>query len=372
MKTLQVLLKPASSACDIKCTYCFYRDEAAHRKTENAGYMKREVALAVIEKALEFADTCTFAFQGGEPTLAGLDFYREFVELVNTRKGREQQIYYSIQTNACRLDESWVGFLRENHFLVGVSLDGVRNTHDANRKDSGGEGTFHSVFENVRKLQRMQVPFHVLCVLNRQTAERAEAIYRFFCRKGFWYQQYIPCLDSIGDVRGEQEYSLGPKLYAQAMKKLFDLWFEDQRMGKPIYIRQFSNYLDILRGEQPEACAMYGRCSLQNVIEADGSVYPCDFYALDEYYMGNILETDFARLRKEAQEERPGSFFESADRRDERCGRCRWYPLCRGGCRRDCVDEGERRRNYYCEAYQEFFEYAVERLEWLVSRMGKR
>ena len=87
MKTLQVLLKPVSSACDIKCTYCFYRDEAAHRKTENAGYMKREVALAVIEKALEFADTCTFAFQGGEPTLAGLDFYREFVELVNTRKG---------------------------------------------------------------------------------------------------------------------------------------------------------------------------------------------------------------------------------------------------------------------------------------------
>ncbi len=164
---------------------------------------------------------------------------------------------------------------------------------------------------------------------------------------------------------------MGPKLYAQAMKKLFDLWFEDQRMGKPIYIRQFSNYLDILRGEQPEACAMYGRCSLQNVIEADGSVYPCDFYALDEYYMGNILETDFARLREEAQEERPGSFFESADRRDERCGRCRWYPLCRGGCRRDCVDEGERRRNYYCEAYQEFFEYVVERLEWLVSRMGK-
>ena len=122
---------------------------------------------------------------------------------------------------------------------------------------------------------------------------------------------------------------------------------------------------------------MYGRCSMQNVVESDGTVYPCDFYALDAWQMGNLKDpdTDFVKLQKIAAEEAGSKrtpFFAAADRRDDRCRTCRWYPLCRGGCRRDCVDEGERRRNYYCEAYQEFFEYAVERLEWLVSRMGKR
>ena len=168
--------------------------------------------------------------------------------------------------------------------------------------DYQGEGTFSQVFACARKLEEYKIPFHVLCVLNARTASRIGAIYRFFGRKGFLRQQYIPCLDPVGEKRGKEEWSLTPRMYGEALKELFDLWFQDQMEGQPVYIRQFENYVGMLTGAQPEACSMYGRCSMQNVIESDGSVYPCDFYAMDPCLMGNIRdpEADFERFLEQA------------------------------------------------------------------------
>lgn len=367
MEQLQVLIKPASAMCNIQCKYCFYKDEVQHCETERRLKMKEDVMKAIIQKGLSCAESCTFMFQGGEPTLAGLTFFRAFVEEVKRLKRKEQKVFYSIQTNGVDLDAEWIDFFKENRFLVGISMDGVRKTHDLNRLDAKGKGTFGRVFENAVNMQKAGVELNILCVLNRQTAERIEAVYRFFVRKGFLYQQYIPCLDPLDGRRGQEEYSLTPAEHLKALQKLFDLWFEDRCKGIPIYIRQFDNYLNILSGGVPESCAMYGKCSMQNVIEADGSVYPCDFYALDEYRMGNIKETDFETLREEALKERPGSFFENPTGRDERCAACKWYPLCRGGCRRDCELEEKTWKNYYCEVYRQFFSYAISRLEWLAG-----
>lgn len=144
--------------------------------------------------------------------------------------------------------------------------------------------------------------------------------------------------------------------------------------GRPVYIRQFENYVDMLTGAQPEACSMYGRCSMQNVIESDGSVYPCDFYAMDPWLMGNIRdpEADFERFLEQADAgEGAGGFFARPDQRDARCPDCRWYPLCRGGCRRDCYEENGNLTNYYCEAYQDFFAYSISRLEYLAAHSQK-
>lgn len=371
MEQIQILIKPASASCDLRCRYCFYKDEVQYREKGGCGKMAPEVAEAVIRKGLAAAKDCVFAFQGGEPTLAGLSFFREFADRAEKYKGEGQRVFYSVQTNGYRLNEEWADFFAEKGFLVGVSLDGVRKTHDANRKTCDGSGTFEKVFENIKMMQERKVQVNILCVLNRQTAERIEAIYRFFMRKELRFQQYIPCLDPIGEERGSRTFSLTPKLHLDALKRLFDLWFADKKSGNPIYIRQFDNYLTILAGGVPEACAMYGRCSMQNVVEADGSVYPCDFYAFDEYRMGNIRETDFTALLAEAARETPGTFFENASERDVRCGGCRWYPLCRGGCRRDCAGEKGALKNYYCEVYREFFLYAIERLEWLAARIGR-
>lgn len=370
MKELQLLIKPVSSACDLQCRYCFYKEEAKHRKNADHGIMSLETMEILIDKALKAADTCVFGFQGGEPLLAGLSFYRQFVSCVRQKKKEKQQVFYTIQTNGMTLDDQWISFFKEENFLLGVSLDGVRKSHDENRVDHRGKGTFSQVFENLKKLQEKKVPFHILCVLNTQTAERIEAIYRFFIKKGFYEQQYIPCLDPLGEVEeGKYPYSLTGKQYQSALERLFALWFEDKIRGVPVYIRQFDNYAGMLKGAQPEACSMYGRCSMQNVIEADGTVYPCDFYALDEYEMGNITDSnvDFKVLEEMARDAERAPFFADAEKRDERCPDCRWYPLCRGGCRRDLIPCGKEMRNRYCEAYQKFFQTAIGRLEYLAS-----
>ena len=315
-----------------------------------------------------------FGFQGGEPTLAGLSFFEDFTAYVEERKRPDQEAVYTIQTNGNRLDERWFEFLKEKNFLVGLSLDGVRKTHDENRKDRAGEGTFSRVFACAERMRELGIPFHVLCVLNAQTAPRIGAIYRFFMRKGFDHQQYIPCLDPLGTVRGEASFSLTPAMYGEALGTLFDLWCQDRMAGRPVYIRQFENYVAMLRGGQPEACSMYGRCSMQNVVESDGTVYPCDFYALDAWQMGNLKDpdTDFVKLQKIAAEEAGSKrhpFFKEADRRDDRCRACRWYPLCRGGCRRDCFPEEGKMRNYYCETYQKFFAESIGRLEYMAGHL---
>ena len=369
MKELQLLIKPASSVCNLQCRYCFYRDEEAYRREKGHKRMDKETMETLIDKALVASQTCVFGFQGGEPTLAGLPFFKEFAAYVDRKKSAGHQIFYTIQTNGTELSDEWMRFLREQRFLVGLSLDGVRKTHDENRKGRDGEGTFSTVFDCAKKLRSYQIPFHILCVLNRQTAEHIEAVYRFFCRKGFYEQQYIPCLDPLGEKRGKRSYSLTPALFEEAMKKLFDLWYVDQMEGVPVYIRQFENYVKILAGEQPEACSMYGKCSMQNVIESDGTVYPCDFYALDDWAMGNIKNPDvnFEKLWKWSVSDHPAPFFKEASKRDFRCGGCRWYPLCRGGCKRDCEPGEEGFRNVYCESYQNFFAYSIGRLERITA-----
>ena len=182
--------------------------------------------------------------------------------MVEETKRAEQKVAYTIQTNGVGLNEEWFSFLKEKEFLGGLSVDGVRKTHDENRVDYQGEGTFSQVFACARKLEEYKIPFHVLCVLNARTASRIGAIYRFFGRKGFLRQQYIPCLDPVGEERGKEEWSLTPRMYGEALKELFDLWFQDQMEGRQVYIRQFENYVGMLTGAQPEACSMYGRCSM--------------------------------------------------------------------------------------------------------------
>lgn len=364
MKNVQLLVKPASSLCNLRCGYCFYRDETQHREVACHGIMDRETLELTVRKALEAAEeSCIFGFQGGEPTLAGLDFYKNVVELVDKYKKEGTYVGYSLQTNGILIDDEWLEFLKEHRFWVGLSIDGDRAIHDRNRPDAQGKDTYARTVKVWKKLQKRKIDSTVLCVLTRQSARRIRSVYENFKKIGAFQLQFIPCLDPMERERGQEVYSLTPQLYAEALKTLFDLWFEDLQKGMGVYIRTFENYVGILRGQPPEACAMYGRCSQQNVVEADGSVYPCDFYALDEYCQGNVRDTDFEKIRMNFDKD---PFFLDAEKRGDSCASCRWYPLCRGGCRRDCFeDERHGRKNYYCEAYREFFPYVISRLEYL-------
>lgn len=368
MPPLSLLIKPASGLCNLRCKYCFYADEMNKREQASYGVMSVETLTCVLEKAFAYAEgSILVAFQGGEPTLAGLPFFRKVVALCQKFNTRRLQVNLSIQTNGILLDDEWARFLAENRFLVGLSLDGTQALHDQNRVYPDDTGSFATVMERVKLLQKYRVDFNILTVVTRQTAGSIGKVYRFFRKHDLTWQQYIPCLDPLGEERGEHDYSLTPQKYEHFLKNLFDNWYQDAIKGTPTYNRYFENLLGLMLGQRPESCNMVGHCSLQHVVEADGSVYPCDFYVLDKYRLGNLCTDSFQQIADKCREL---GFIEQSLQVHEKCKTCRWGPLCRGGCRRDREQaDGTLGLNHYCQAYQGFFTYAAPRLQELVSRI---
>lgn len=371
MPGVSVLIKPVSGLCNLQCTYCFYRDEAESRSQESFGRMEETTLEAVIRKVLEYADEeCTFAYQGGEPTLRGIGFYKKASELQKKYNTKNIPIHNAIQTNGYAIDDEWASFFAKEKFLVGVSLDGTKRTHDKCRKNYRNEGSFVKIMEGIRTLDRWNVDYNILTVVNRYTAGQGQRIYDFYKKKGFSYLQFIPCLDPVLETPGNHEYSLTPGAYGEFLKEIFDLWYEDLKMGQQPYIRQFENIAGMLMGLVPEACDQRGICGKQYVIEADGSVYPCDFYVLDGYCLGNLRTDDFPELDRKRKEIR---FVEKSESFPPECRECRFFYLCRGGCRRHRMYEETRGgRNYFCEAYRAFFEYTMSRWRELAYKMQRR
>lgn len=363
MPAMNLLIKPSSGNCNMRCRYCFYHDIQENRDVYSFGFMSEETLELLIRRAFEYAEgECTFGFQGGEPTLSGLKFFRKVVELQKKYNVKGIRVSNAIQTNGLLIDEEWADFLHENHFLVGLSLDGHKDLHDQFRPDAARKGTYSRVLKTAQLLTAKKVDFNILTVVTGYTASNINKIYNFFRRSNLLYQQYIPCLDPLGASRGQEQWSLTPEKYAKFLKTLFDLWYQDLQAGRFIYIRYFENLVGMLLGCAPESCGLSGRCVIQNVVESDGSVYPCDFYALDEMRLGNVHEMSFAKM---AEGDAAKKFLAAPSYVSEECRSCRWYPICRGGCRRDRepVVDNVPALNYFCPAYKEFFAYAVPRLE---------
>lgn len=322
------------------------------------------------KKKIRYADGfACFAFQGGEPTLAGLNFFRKTVELQKKYHTKGLTIQNTIQTNGTLIDEEWAMFLGENKFLVGLSLDGPRGVNDFCRVTRQGESIFEKELETIELFRKYKVDFNVVSVVTSKTVDRIPGIYRFFRKKGFFYQQYIPCLD---ERYGEHsEFSITPKAYGDFLCNLFDLWYEDFSKGLQIDIRMFSNLAQMAAGYAPEECGMCGKCNTYFVVESDGSVYPCDFYTQDHWKLGTV-EDGFANLYK-SQKSR--EFMEISHKKEPECKECRYFYLCRGGCRRwrDMRQNGELELNYLCEGYKIFFAHCESRIklqgEYIKRRM---
>lgn len=373
MPPLSLLIKPVSGSCNMRCRYCFYLDETENRSAACTGRMTDPVVRSLVDKALRYADgDCTLAFQGGEPTLAGLDFYRRLAACVEEHPNpKGVRVHYAIQTNGYALDEGWAEWFAAHQVLVGISLDGPKEIHDRCRLDRAGKGTFHRVIASIRLLEKHHVEFNILTVVSGANARRGQQVYEFFKKQGFRYQQYIECLDPIGQPRGGLEYSLTPERYETFLKAVFDAWYRDMKAGRYVYNRYFENLMMILAGQRPESCSLQGFCSPQWVIEADGSVYPCDFYALDQWYLGSILTDSFETMEEARQ---ASGFIALSKALPADCRACRWLPLCRNGCRRNREPLSPDRpgKNYFCSAYRNFLEYACPRLAEVYQLLRRR
>jgi uncharacterized protein len=334
--------------------------------------MSPETMETLIRKAFDYAETLvSFAFQGGEPTLAGLDFFREFIRLVRVYNRKVIEVQFSIQTNGVAITSEWADFLLEHRFLVGLSLDGPAAIHDYYRKDAAGQGSFAAALEAARLFKEAGTEFNILLVVNDRVARCAKEIYQFYKKQGFRFLQFIPCLDPLGESPGGREFSLKPERYARFMMDWFDLWYKENKAGRFASVRTFDNWLQMALGYPPEACAYAGQCAGYFVVEADGSIYPCDFYVTDEWLLGNIQQSGFMEL---GDSPKALEFLEISRHVDPACRECTWFKLCRGGCRRNREPFQEEKPvlNQLCPAYREFFEYSWERFHELGAKLAKK
>ena len=362
MNRLLILIKPVSGNCNLCCRYCFYTDVAQLRKQQNKGAMSLQTLEKMIYNALsESTELCVFGFQGGEPTLAGLDFYRECIRLEQKYNKNHVLIRHSLQTNGILLDDEWCAFLAENKFLTGLSIDGPKFPHDMLRVDRNEKGTHSRSLKAARLLVKHKAEFNILTVVTRQLAAHPIKVYQYYKKMNFQYLQFIPCIERFDEKDDTSVYSLDSKSYGDFLCCLFDQWYEDYLRGDYCSIRNFDNFIYILAGYPPENCASSGICSASPVVEADGSVYPCDFYAIDSYCLGNIETLSFTEMLSGGISD---VFVAPSRFRHPKCSACSYYFICRGGCRRErepAVD-GQVGLNKFCAAYMRFFQHAQPRM----------
>ena len=370
MPPLSVLIKPASGLCNMRCRYCFYADVTEHRQIASYGIMNEETTDALLRRAFEFASgSAAFAFQGGEPTLAGADYYRHFLSAAERFNEKRIPVRYAMQTNGYDLSDELLAILKEHRFLVGVSLDGTGAIHDAARVDASGEGTFRRVTKNIARLRDAGIEYNILTVVTNRTAKEIATVYNFLRSRGYRYVQFIRHVDGFGDAEEPSVWSLTPERYLNFLKTAFGYYYDDILAGKYMSVREFDNFVMLAAGRQAECCGMNGVCPANLVIEADGGAYPCDFYVLDEWKLGNVRETGIRELLESDTAKR---FRARSHKIDEKCRGCRWFRLCYGGCARYREPAGEDglRLNKFCESYRAFFEWAGPKLMTL-ARMAQ-
>jgi len=361
MRFVNLLLKPASSLCNLRCQYCFYEDISNNRTEKSMGIMSESTVQVLLENSFQLVDaggTVSFAFQGGEPTVAGLPFFEKFTTEAERLCPAGVNLTFSIQTNGTLLNEAWANFFRQHQFLVGISLDGCKDLHNQFRVDEENAGTWNQAVRSLRLLQKFKVKTNALCVVTKQCARHPGQVYTGLKKLGVDYMQFIPCLDPIGLDRGGMAFSLTPARYGQFLCRLFDLWYDDWANGQYRSIRLFDEYVHLILGDAPGTCSTCGKCGSYFVVEGDGSVYPCDFFVLDKWKLGTLGATTLEEI---ASGERLHAFFQWGTEKPPECTECRWRRLCNGGCKNDWI-AGPTPHNYFCPAFRQFFTYAEERL----------
>ena len=325
MRQMTVLVKPASSLCNLKCSYCFYCDEAENRVSGKRAIMTEETAENLLQKVFSFCgaeSNITFMFQGGEPLLAGIDFFENFIKKANFLKDNKTNITYSLQTNGTLLDDRFCNLFKTHQFLIGVSIDGNETLHNQNR-----DGSFAKAMHGIDLLKKFGVSFNVLSVIT--ASSDAKRLFAFYRKHNFQNVQPIYCLDPLDGTKSS--FSLPAKAFAKFQKELFQLWFSELQNGNRFYIRDFDNLFSLLFYGRAEQCGATGKCTPQLVVEADGTCYPCDFYCLDDYICANINTASIMNILHSSGLRK---FLESTEPKNELCVSCSVAQFCGGGCKR--------------------------------------
>ena len=327
MRELTIMIKPASGLCQMACDYCFYHDLLEYGAPANT-WMSQKTARQLIARVKESgAVRVHFAFQGGEPLLWGQEHFDYFFADV---RNAGIDATYAVQTNGLCIDEVYATLFAENDVLVGVSVDGDRTLHDMARKTPDGKGTHERVMRSMELLKKHGVRYNLLTVVSANTARHPTQLYKFYKKIGATHVQLIPCLPPLGEGT-DCRHAPTPEALGQFLVGFYRLWREDFKDGQPPFaVREFDQALATLQG-RGGFCGSRGFCTPQLIVEADGSLYPCDFYVLPAYCTGNVQKHS---IEQTLQSEGIKRFVQDHPAAPTLCRTCRYLPVCGGGCRR--------------------------------------
>ena len=364
MKPFSLLVKPASADCNLNCRYCFYLEKCALYPDTARHRMPDRVLEKMIQSYLETPQSVySFGWQGGEPTLMGLEFFQKVTHLQEKYGPRGATISNGLQTNATRIDDALAGHFKRYRFLLGCSLDGPAQIHDRYRLTVGGRPTHGKVMEGIETLQRHQVEFNILVLVSQSNVHRAEDVYRYLVDRGFLFHQYIPCAEF--DAHGRpQPYAVSGEEWGQFLCELFDLWYpEDTRT---VSIRHLDALILKLVDNQTSVCTMGDNCCQYFVVEYNGDIYPCDFFVNRQLRLGNVLDTDWADLLSLPAYEHFGA---RKTQWNARCNACDVLDLCVGDCLKNRTYSGNPPENisWLCEGHKTFLRHARGRLNKLAG-----
>ncbi len=391
-----LLAKPSGSTCNIDCTYCFFLSKEALYPNEK--HRMSEATLdAYIRQLLESHRTpqVTVAWQGGEPTLMKLDFFRRSVELVEQYRRPEQVVQHTFQTNGMLLDDDWCVFFKEHNFLVGLSVDGPRELHDTYRVDRRRKGTFERVMEGWRYLRKHQVEFNILCTVNAANEKHGRTVYRFFRDElGAKWVQFIPIVERATEQtieianQGWSEQpgrkrllytqtgnrvtarSVGGEQYGRFLVDVFEEWVRHD-VGR-VYVQLFDVTLEAYFGRHL-LCIHAPTCGYGPALEYNGDLYSCDHFVEPRFKLGNIHATHMLKLVASAEQRKFGE-----DKRDTltpQCLRCEVRPLCNGGCPKDrfaVSRDGDPGQNYLCAGLELFFTHTRPAMQTMAQLIQQR
>ena len=364
-QAFNIMIKPVGSLCNLKCHYCYYLDKAEIYGGKEPR-MSEQMLEHFIKEYIAANDVrdVFFNWHGGEPLLAGLDFYRKAMAF-QKKYADGKHIHNTLQTNATLITREWAEFFRANNFLIGVSLDGPQNVHDRYRGGKGGTSVFDRVIKGILELYRAGVQYNVMATVNRQSEGRGLEIYQFLKSAGTRFIQFMPVLEHTKDglivdpqVQGARiaPWSVSPEGYGRFLCDIFDYWVRND-VGK-VFVNQFDAVLACWCGAQPGICALAQTCGVNSIIEHNGDLYPCDHFVYEGYKIGNVLETDLRTLMNSTKQVRFG-----VDKRNalpDDCIKCKWFFTCHGECpkhRFNTTDKGETGLNALCEGYKLFFSH---------------
>lgn len=370
-QAFNIMIKPVGSLCNLKCHYCYYLDKAEIYGGKEPR-MSEQMLEHFIKEYIAANDVrdVFFNWHGGEPLLAGLDFYRKAMAF-QKKYADGKHIHNTLQTNATLITREWAEFFRANNFLIGVSLDGPQNVHDRYRGGKGGASVFDRVIKGILELYRAGVQYNVMATVNKQSEGRGLEIYQFLKSAGTRFIQFMPVLEHTKDglivdpqVQGARiaPWSVSPEGYGRFLCDIFDYWVRND-VGK-VFVNQFDAALACWCGVQPGLCAMAETCGGNSIIEHNGDLYPCDHFVYTDYKIGNVLETDLRTLMNSSKQVKFG--IDKRSGLPQKCFRCPWFFACHGECpkhRFNTTDKGETGLNALCEGYEMFFSHIAPYME---------